>query len=66
MLMIPATWEAEFGRIMAQGQSKLVSEILSQQTGVMAYACNPSYTSSVDRRIKIWSQPQAKIWDPIW
>jgi hypothetical protein len=45
MLGILATWETEIGRIVARGQSmqKLVRLHLSEELGVVACACYPSY-----------------------
>jgi hypothetical protein len=54
--IIPATQEAEIGRLKFQGQSgKKLSRTLSQSIShcVLAHACDPSYTGGIGRRISV-------------
>jgi hypothetical protein len=53
MPVIPATWEAEISRIKFQsqhGQKFSKTLISTNKLGIVAYACDPSYTGSVGRR----------------
>jgi hypothetical protein len=54
MPVIPATWEAEMGRITAGSQPRQnVSEtpISTNKLGMVVYSCNPSYARGIGRRI---------------
>jgi hypothetical protein len=46
---------------------KIVREILFQkQVGVMVHICNSNYVGGRGRRIVVWGQPQAKMYDVLW
>jgi hypothetical protein len=60
MPVIPLTWEVNIERIAVGGQCRQKvskSSISMKKMGMVVFACHPSYTGSISRKITVLTRP---------
>jgi hypothetical protein len=63
MSVIPATWEAQAGKITVQGQPRQSYQdlISTNKPGMVVHACHLSYTGGRGRKIIVLGWPRLKV-----